>query len=168
MTRIHNVRKDPAVLEYQNNENFRSWLRMQDAAMDIEFSVFEVPELNGNMYTRQGLVIAEQVLLERFPDYRTAFSDTNQKLAMRFVYFIGETFRRALNGKWFALPPDPPRRGPQPLIDVEFSPVLFNPMHSMSFAFQRRTGQEIVTPFDNMSRKHRKWVDAGRPPRKDD
>ncbi|MCP2290042.1 hypothetical protein [Nocardia amikacinitolerans] len=167
MGKLYNARKDPKVLEYQSDEKFQSWLRMQDAAMDIEFSIFDVPEVNGHMYTREGLVVAERALLERFPDYRTAFSGENQKLAMRFVYFIGETFRRATEGKWFALPPDPPKRGPQPLIDTEFSPILYNPMHLISFAFQRRTGKEIVTPYDYAVKDHQKWVEAGRPPRRD-
>ncbi|MGW4741727.1 hypothetical protein [Nocardia xishanensis] len=167
MEPLYDPRKDPIVLEYQNDEKFQSWLRMQDAAMDIEFSIFDAPEVNGHMYTREGLVIAEQVLLERFPDYRTVFTEENQKLGMRFVYFIGETFRRAVEGNWFALPPDPPRRGPLPLVDAEFRSPFFNPMRLMSFAFQRRTGKEIVTPYDNAVKKYKKWVDAGRPPRKD-
>ncbi|OZF39596.1 hypothetical protein CH295_02470 [Rhodococcus sp. 14-2483-1-2] len=39
---------------------------------------------------------------------------------MRFVYFIGETFRRATEGRWVAVPQSPPKRGALQTIDVEY------------------------------------------------
>ncbi|MGV9928658.1 hypothetical protein [Nocardia rhamnosiphila] len=56
--------------------------------MDIEFTNYDVPELNGHLYTRQGLVIAEHQLLQRYTNLRDLLSAVNLKIGMRFVYFI--------------------------------------------------------------------------------
>ncbi|MGW3282473.1 hypothetical protein [Nocardia rhamnosiphila] len=94
----------PEYQALQHDERFQSWLRMQEAAMDIEFTNYDVPELNGHPYTRQGLVIAEHQLLQRYTNLRDLLSADNLKIGMRFVYFIGETFRQAIEGTEVALP----------------------------------------------------------------
>ncbi len=160
------IRDTPQYQAIQGDERFRSWLLMQDAAMQIEFTVFDVPELSGIEYTREGLEVAEKELLERFNVNSKPFSEENYKLGMRFVYFIGETFRRAVEGAWVALPPDPPHRpGTKSMIDAEFRSGFYDPQHMIGLALGRRTGTEFTWIFDRAVRAHQEWVDAGRPAR---
>ncbi|TLF96637.1 hypothetical protein FEK35_28215 [Nocardia cyriacigeorgica] len=160
------IRDTPEYKKIQTDERFLSWLRMQDAAMDIEFTVFDVPELSGHMYTREGLVIAENEILTRYANLREMFSEQNYKTGMRFVYYIGETFRRAIEGKWVALPPDPPQRpGPKSMVEVEFQSSFYDPQHMIGLALGRRTGTEISWIFDRAIKRHAKWVADGRPAR---
>ncbi|MGW5572808.1 hypothetical protein ACWEVD_16530 [Nocardia thailandica] len=158
------VRQTPEFKKLQADEGFRSWLLMQEAAMDIEFTVFDVPELSGYEYTREGLVIAEQQIMSRFGT-ASPFSEENYKLGNRFVYFIGETFRRNFEGRWVATPPIPPATNPKVMIDVEFKSGFYNPRQMVSFAQKRRTGTELTWVFDFAQKNYSKWIELGRPPR---
>ncbi|WP_063130236.1 hypothetical protein [Nocardia fusca] len=160
------IRQTPEYQAIQHDERFQGWLRMQEAAMDIEFTNYDVPELNGHLYTREGLVIAEHQILQRYPTYRDMFSPDNLKIAMRFVYAIGETFRRAIDGTWVALPPNPPERpAPLSVIDSPMWTAFHDPQHMIGLAFNRRTEKEITFIYDRAVKRHQKWIDAGRPAR---
>jgi hypothetical protein len=138
---------------------------MQEAAMDIEFTNYDVPELNGHLYTRQGLVIAEHQLLQRYTNLRDLLSAVNLKIGMRFVYFIGETFRQAIEGTGVALPPNPDRPTQRSVIDSPMWTAFHDPQHMISLALSRRTEKEITTIYDRAIKRHQKWIDAGRPAR---
>ncbi|MBB5918430.1 hypothetical protein BJY24_007342 [Nocardia transvalensis] len=159
------IRETPEFRQYQDNERFQAWLRMHDAAMEIDTPLFDMTGMN-ELYSREGLVRAERELVKKFADSGGAFTTDNYKLGMRFVYYIGETFRRAIEGRWVALPPDPPQ-SPQPksVIDVEYRSKFYNPQHMIGLALGRRTGTEITSIFDRAVKAHQKWVDAGRPAR---
>ncbi|MFD3591459.1 hypothetical protein ACFWU5_01935 [Nocardia sp. NPDC058640] len=148
----------------QNDEGFQSWLLMHDAALQIEFTVFEVPELAGFEFTREGLVIAEQEIMSRF-DGSNPFSEENYKLGMRFYYFIGETFRRSFEGIWVALPSQADPAKLIPAIDLPFMSGFKIPRHMMGFVRQRRTGTELTWIYDRAAAGYAKWVDLGRPTR---
>ncbi|WP_446221393.1 hypothetical protein ACTWPB_15605 [Nocardia sp. IBHARD005] len=158
------IRDTPEFKTIQHDERFQSWLLMHDAAMQIEFTVSEVPELDGFEFTREGLAIAEQEILKRF-NGSNPFSEENYKLGMRFFYFIGETFRRNLEGKWVALPPEPPATNATSAIDLPFRSGFQNPRHMMGFVQQRRTGKELTTIYDRAATRYAKWVELGRPAR---
>ncbi len=158
------VRDTPEFKKLQQDEQFQSWLLMQDAAMEIEFTVFDVPELSGLEYTREGLVIAEQEILRRFAD-SSPWSKENYKLGNRFLYFIGETYRRNFEGKWVALPPQPPKTNPATVVDTEFSSGFYNPRTQMGFVRSRKTGTELTWAFDHAQAAYTKWVELGRPAR---
>lgn len=158
------IRDTPEFKAIQHDERFQSWLLMQDAAMQIEFTVSEVPELDGHEFTREGLVIAEQEILKRFGN-SNPFSENNYKLGMRFFYFIGETFRRNLEGKWVALPPEPPQTNATSVVDLPFRSGFQNPRHMMGFIQQRRTGKELTKIYDRAVARHKEWVALGRPAR---
>ena len=149
----------------QSDPRFVSWLKMQEAAIELEFIVSDVPELKPHLYTREGIVVAEHVALERFSGWREAFTGDNLTLAMRFVYFIGETFRRATEGRWVAVPQPPPKTGALQAIDVEYKSGFYAPTDMLQMALAQRTGDKIVKVFDYAVEDHQKWVDAGRPPR---
>lgn len=160
------IRNTSEYQRIQHDERFLGWLRMQEAAMEIEFTVFDMPELSAHMYTREGIVLAEREILRRFDRYRTMFSAENYKIGMRFVYFIGETFRRTVEGHWIALPPDPPTRpGPKSVVEAPFHWNFYDPQHMIGLALSRRTGTEISWIFDRAAEDHRDWVAAGRPQR---
>ncbi len=159
------IRETVEYQEAQSDPRFQAWLKMQDAAIELEFIMFDVPELKPHLYTREGIVIAEQAALERFPEYREAFRGENLTLAMRFVYFIGETVRRHTEGSWVAVPQAPPKSGAIQAIDVPFRSGFYAPVDMLQMALAQRTGDKIVTIFDHAIRAHQKWVDAGRPPR---
>ena len=147
----------------QEDGGFRSWLAMQDAVMELEFIVSDVPELRNHLYTREGLVIAERVLLERYRNRAEAYSSENFTVTSRFAYFIGETFRRATEGRWVALPQT--KGGALPGVDVEFRSGFFNANRLVNLVLIERTGTELSMVFDYAVRDYDEWMQAGRPPR---
>lgn len=152
--------------EAQDNEKFRSWLTMQSSVMEIVFPIHDVPALRGTMFTEEGLQIAESELLARFDDEASAYSDDNLTLAMRFVYFIGETFRRHFEGEWVAVPRDESRGGGAlQAVDVPFREGFVDPLDLMGIALVRRSGKEISRVFGYAKRDHNKWIVDGRPER---
>ncbi|MFE3541510.1 hypothetical protein ACFXK0_00890 [Nocardia sp. NPDC059177] len=158
------IRDTPEFEAIQGDERFQSWLLMHDAAMQIEFTVFDVPELDGHEFTREGLMIAEQEIVRRF-GASNLFSTENCRLGMRFYYFIGETFRRNLDGRWVALPPEPPRTNATSAVDLPFRSGFQIPRYMMGFVHQRRTGNELTKIFDRAGARHKEWVELGRPAR---
>lgn len=162
------LRENPEEQAVDLDESFQSWLQTQEATMETEFVRHEVPELDGHLYTREGLVLAEQQILLRYPTDHDMFAEENLEIGLSFVYVIGETFRRALDGTWVLLPPNPPER-PEPLavIDSPMWTAFHDLQHMIGLAFDRRSGQEISWIYDRAVKRHRKWVAAGRPARGD-
>lgn len=156
-------------LEYQrsqDDEHFQAWIQMQQDATETEFVAVDVPALDGHLWTREGLVIAEHEMLRRFPNFDDMVAEENLEAGVRFIYFVGETFRRALEGIWVLLPPNAPERpDPRCVIDSPMWSAFHDPTHMSELAFDRRTGNEISWIFDRTVKRHRKWVEAGRPAR---
>ncbi|WP_063057544.1 hypothetical protein [Nocardia sienata] len=156
-------------LEYQQiqkDESFHAWIQMQQEAMENEFVDVDVPELHGHLWTREGLITVEHEMLRRYSNFDEMVSEKNIEVGVRFVYFVGETFRRALEGIWALLPPNPPDR-PDPVcvIDSPMWTAFHDPTHMSKIAFDRRSGKEISWIFDRTVKRHQKWVAAGRPAR---
>ncbi|WP_040793709.1 hypothetical protein [Nocardia paucivorans] len=163
------LRDTPEYQAGRHDDDFQNWLRTQETTVETEFIRNDVPELAGHLYTREGLVIAEQQMLLRFPTAHDMFSEENLEIGLCFFYAVGETFRRALDGTWAVLPPNPPDR-PDPLAVVE-APMwtaFHDIQHTIGLAFDRRSGQEISWIYDRAVKRHQKWVDAGRPARDDE
>ena len=90
-----------AFRDAQTDEKFRGWLKMQEASMGIEFPIYDLPEIRDSMYTKDSLPIVEQKLLDLYQDSRDAFiGEDHLHRTMRFVYYIGETYRRSFEGIW--------------------------------------------------------------------
>lgn len=151
----------------QSDPNFRSWLEMQDAVMNIEFPVFDLPEVGDRMYAPETLAVAEQKLLELYPDARTAFTGRAVHTTTRYAYYVGETFRRAFEGIWIALPSraNPDGHPAGSAIDFPMREAIVDPVDLVKLALVRRTGAEITRVYGYAERDHRRWVDAGRPER---
>lgn len=159
------IRETPAYREAQHSERFQGWLRYQAAEMELEFVIGDVPELEGHLYTRDGLVIAERAILNLFEDERSAFRD-NITLAMRFVYLIGETLRRVTEGEWVALPQQlPNEESLLPAIDAPYTHSFYDPVDILGIAMVRRSGAELSFTFDHALKAHQKWVGQGCSPR---
>ncbi|BBZ54217.1 hypothetical protein [Mycolicibacterium phocaicum] len=86
-----------AFRDAQSNEQFLGWLKMQEAVMEIEFPYYDLPEIREQMYTEASLAIVEQKLLGLYDNHRSAFSLENVHTTMRYVYYVGETFRAIVN-----------------------------------------------------------------------
>jgi hypothetical protein len=156
-----------AFREAQTDEKFQSWLKMQDAVMGIEFPIYDVPEIRDQMYTKGSLAIVENKLLELYPNHRVAFDSDHVHTTMRFVYYIGETFRRAFEGMWVALPrlskpTEPPVKA---AVDFPMREAYIEPAGLVKIAVNRRNTDEITRVYGYAERDYAKWINAGRPER---
>lgn len=160
-----NIRGSKEFVDAQGDQSFRSWLTTQHAAMEHQFIVADVPELQGHQYTREGVIVAERAALGHFAGQRQAFDDENLPLAMRFVYFLGEAVRRHTEGTWVVLPKQGVGQVAVQAVDLPFRMGFFKPINLLQMALALRTGQELVRVFDYEVEGHRIWVDSGRQPR---
>lgn len=160
------VRLTKAFRDAQADESFLGWLKMQDAVMDIEFPYFDVPEIRGIMFTKASLDVVESKLIARYPNTRAAFDGAdNLHSTMRFVYYVGETYRRAFEGTWAVLPPSDQQPAPMPAVDLPCKETFTVPMTQIGMALGRRTGTDISLSFGLTERLFTKWVADGRPER---
>jgi hypothetical protein len=163
------VQLTKAFREAQTDERFQSWLKMQEAVMGIEFPIDDRPEIRDSMFTKKSLTVVEAKLIELYPDERAAYAaEDDIRRTMRYVYYIGETFRRAFEGTWVAVPPQDPKNdesGLTPAIDVPFRETFIQPVLLIRFAVNRRTGEEITPVDGHMESAYNKWQDTGRPER---
>ncbi|KHO24670.1 hypothetical protein [Mycolicibacterium setense] len=158
-----------AFRDAQDDDKFQGWLKLQDAAMGTEFPIDDLPEVRDSMFTKDSLAVAEAKLTDLYDSNRAAYTgDENVHRTMRFVYYIGETFRRAFEGTWVAIPPQEDtseRTAPLPGIDVPFREGFIQPTQLVHFALTRRSGIEITRVYGHMERAYDKWQQAGRPER---
>lgn len=166
------IRTTRAYRDAQSDENFLGWLRMQEAVMDIEFPYVDCPEVRDVMYAKESLPIVEAKLLQLYGNSREALTgEENLHRTMRFVYYVGDVFRRAFEGTWVALPEiddkgkrKEPEAGPslQPAVDVPFRESFVTPLRQVSMAIGHRSGNELATNFLLTERAYAKWVKDGR------
>ncbi len=156
------VQLTKAFREAQADEKFQGWLKMQEAVMGIEFPIYDLPEIRDEMFTKASLPVVENKLMELFPNHREAFSAENAHTTMRYVYYIGETFRRAFDGTWVTVP-----AGDKfvPAIDYPMREAMNRPADLAKIAVNRRTGNELTDVFGYAERDYAEWVDAGKPER---
>lgn len=161
------VQLTDAFRQAQSDEKFQGWLKMQEAAMGIEFPIHDCPEIRDQMYTKDSLTVVENKLIELYPNHREAFSSDNVHTTMRYVYYVGETFRRAFEGSWVALPNlAAPSESPTKMaIDYPMREAMNRPADLVKIAVNRRTGKEISTVFGHAERDYKEWVTAGEPVR---
>jgi hypothetical protein len=153
--------------EAQSDEKFQGWLKMQDAAMGIEFPIYDLPEVRDSMYTKESLAVVEEKLLDLFENAADAFNGAeNLHRTMRFAYYIGETYRQAFEGTWVAIPTHAPSgemTGTQPGIQVPFREDFIRPVEQLKLALIRRRGNQITRVFGYAERDYNQWLENGRP-----
>lgn len=158
-----------AFREAQSDTNFQSWLKMQDAAVQIEFPIYDLPEIRDQMFTKDSLATVEAKLLELYTNERAAYSDDDSiHRTMRYVYYVGETFRRAFEGTWVALPTQNTDTDPhalRPAIDLPFREGMIKPNDLIGMALNRRSGIEITRVYGHMERLYQEWLENGKPER---
>jgi hypothetical protein len=94
-----------AFREAQVDEKFQGWLKMQEAAMGIVFPIEDAPEVRDCMFTKASLETIEAKLIDLYADSVVAYAADNAvHRTMRYVYYIGETFRQAFEGTCVAVP----------------------------------------------------------------
>jgi hypothetical protein len=151
-----------AFREAQSNEQFQGWLKMQEAVMEIEFPYDDLPEVREDMFAKESLAVVEQKLLELYDSHRTAFAPENIHTTMRYVYYVGETFRRACEGDWVNVPVGDDFI---PAIDFPMREAMIRPADLIKGAVNRRTGKELTVIFGHAERDYREWAAAGKPER---
>ena len=114
------------------------------------------------MYTEASLAIVEQKLLDLYDNHRSAFSLENVHTTMRYVYYVGETFRRACEGTWVALPV---ADAYLPAIDFPMRETMTKPTDLVEGAVNRRDGKHLTKVFGHAVRSYREWTEAGKPER---
>ncbi|UHJ57078.1 hypothetical protein LT337_09760 [Mycolicibacterium fortuitum] len=158
-----------AFRQAQTDEKFQGWLKMQGAAMEIVFPIEDLPEVADSMFTKNSLATAEAKLTELYDNNSMAYrGEETVHRTMRFVYYIGEVFRRAFEGSWVAIPPEPDegeQQTPLPGIDLPFTESIIKPTQLVGFALVRRTGTEITRVYGHMERAYNTWIEGGRPER---
>jgi hypothetical protein len=158
-----------AFRDAQADEKFQGWLKMQEAVMGIEFPIYDLPEVRDSLFTKASLAVVEAKLTELYDSNRAAYTgDENVHSTMRYVYYVGKTFRRAFEGTWVAIPSqgdESERQGLLPGIDLPFREGLVRPTQLIHFALTRRSGIEITRVYGHMERAYNKWLEAGKPPR---
>jgi hypothetical protein len=163
------VQLTKAFREAQADEKFQGWLKMQEAVMGIEFPIYDLPEIRDDMYSKDSLETVEAKLIELYPDNRTAYQgDENVDRTMRYVFYIGETFRQAFEGTWVAVPPQDSKSKPavlSPAVDLPFTEVFIHPLNLVGLAFIHRSGIEITRVYGHMERVYTTWLDEGKPER---
>jgi len=145
----------------QQDEQFRAWVAMNEAVVELEFEVEEVPELPAAPWGADALDVAERAALRRFPD-RQVFAPEHQQSAWRYVRFLGQVYVDAFEGRWVALPDQ--AGVSQPAVDLPFRQTYREPIADLTAAMARRTGTEWSTAFRYAEEDHQAWVAAGRPP----
>ena len=151
-----------AFRDAQSNEQFLGWLKMQEAVMEIEFPYYDLPEIREQMYTEASLAIVEQKLLGLYDNHRSAFSLENVHTTMRYVYYVGETFRRACEGTWVALPV---ADAYLPAIDFPMRETMTKPTDLVEGTVNRRDGKHLTKVYGHAVRSYREWTEAGKPER---
>lgn len=147
----------------QSNEQFLGWLRMQEAVMEIEFPYADLPEVRDEMFTGASLVTVEQSLLDLYENHRDAFSPEHVHATMRYVYYIGETFRRACEGVWVSIPVSDAYL---PAVDIPMRETMIKPTDLVKGAVNRRDGKHLALVFGHAERDYRGWLAAGKPERR--
>lgn len=150
----------------QQNRLFRSWLDMQEAVMAIEFPIDDCPEIRDIMFTEESLSVVEGKLLSLYESFDAATDEQNIHTMMRYVYYVGETYRRAFEGSWAALP----RSGGSeddniPVVDFPFRETLYKPTEAIQVALGRHTGNELSYLYPRTRKAYQAWLDEGRPER---
>jgi len=151
----------------QFDNDFQGWLKMQEAAMQIEFPVHDCPEIREDMYSKHSLAVIENKLLQMYPDHRVAFNPDNVHTTMRYVYYVGETFRRNFEGIWVVLPSmsDPTQPPTTAAIDYPMREAMNKPAELVQMALGRRKGNEITRVYGYAERDYNEWIAMGKPAR---
>ena len=158
-----------AFREAQSDEKFQGWLKMQEAVMEIEFPYYDLPEIRDHMFTKDSLATVENKLLDLYPNEQAAFATSDDvHRTMRYIYYIGDTFRRSFEATWAAFPhhdPNAPSRAAMPVIDLPFSEAFIKPTDLLGMVLNRRTGTELTRVYGYIERDYGEWHDNGRPER---
>lgn len=151
-----------AFRDAQSNEQFLGWLKMQEAVMEIEFPYVDLPEVRDEMFTKASLATVEQKLLDLYENHQDAFSPDHIHTTMRYVYYIGETFRRACKGVWVAIPV---ADAFLPAIDFPMRETMIKPTDLVKGAVNRRKGKHLTMVFGHAERDYQEWLATGKPER---
>lgn len=139
---------------------------MQEAVMAIEFPIDDCPEVRDIMFTEDSLSVLEGKLLSLYDSFDAAMDGRNIHTTMRFVYYIGETYRRAFEGTWAALPRSSGKQdGNIPVVDLPFRETLAKPLEAVQVALVRRTGTEVAYLYPRTKIAYEAWLAEGRPAR---
>ena len=145
----------PDFVAAQEDPSFRAWVEASEMAIDLEyFSTEIIPELPPDIFEDGALSIAEQSLMNRYPDKVAMRADWNT--AMKYAQYIAQyfvhnleariVFQPIVKGKWNLASPA-----------IEFpwpSDMLLPLVPELNAAVSRRTGREWNFVYQNNRRRH--------------
>ncbi len=161
------IRTTARFREAQRDEAFLGWLKMQEAASYLTFIVDDIDLSADATFLEVSLPVVERAIVETFEGKGNFWMDEEfGPKAMRYVYYIGETFRKAFEGEWVSVPIERDGRfGADPAIDVPFAEDFLRPTRLFGFALDRKTGNELKKQYVIWNRDYTEWLDRGRPER---
>ncbi|MUM20493.1 hypothetical protein FZI91_02075 [Mycobacterium sp. CBMA271] len=134
--------------------------------MAIEFPIHDCPEVRDIMYTEESLRVIEDKLLSLYDNHDVWRDEQNVHTVMRYVFYVGETYRTAFEGTWAALPKyEGGENDNTPVVDLPFRETPLKPVESVRAVLLRRTGIELTDQYPYAQREYAEWVEGGRPAR---
>ncbi|MBF6215967.1 hypothetical protein IU487_33755 [Nocardia puris] len=157
-------------VDAQGSPEFQAWLH--DADDELRAVMRDVPEIAAldDPWTAEGLQLLEAHLRKRFA---TLAGLRQSPSAPSFERFLGEVYRRRLEGAWVNLPGFA-RDGATiwPVVGLSYRPDHLDPYELIANAMVAESRRNPLPPkgrlarvFDRFATDYRDWVDAGRPSR---
>jgi len=147
----------------QSDPKWLAWLARMDEQI-ARFLSETVPDMPENPWSADGLRRAEQSALEHFPASEFVILPENRDIADQFHRFVGEVFRRNLDGHWMNVPSYDDRqktRGFGPVIYQPYVEIYLTVVQQLTAAMSRRTGSVWAQIYERMNTRHADWVSHG-------
>ncbi|MGJ0118568.1 hypothetical protein ACQ7HM_05110 [Williamsia sp. MIQD14] len=156
----------PNFVAAQKDESFQAWVTMIELGFDLcEFDDL-VPELEGDYYRDDALLVAEKHFLRLFPDRATVKAKENTHTYLLFVGLIGHMYVHHLECKWVNQVKDAEYSITEvgPAIEQPWNNrMLLSVIASPRVAAIRHEGNLWDFTFRNNRKNYLEWVEQGRP-----
>jgi hypothetical protein len=156
----------PDFVAAQEDENFKAWVTKTELGFELYQFDDLVPELNGDYYRDDALLVAEKYFLRLFPDSAAATAKENTHTYFLFVGLIGHWYVHHLECRWVNQVKD------SEYSITEVGPAIERPWNDRMLldvvAFPRasaidRYGTSWDFTFQNNRKRYVEWVEQGRP-----
>lgn len=158
--RIDKASKDPQFLEWMSH-------------MDTELAAYLREDTpagfpHDDPYGPEALRVVSHDLADRFPTWNALYDDPDLAgYRDRLLRYFGQAWVEAFEGEWINLPAaddltDPWEMGPS--VRLPFFELYHCPMDKVKQLLNLRELDLFTFVHANMTKKHQRWIEAGRPP----
>ena len=126
----------------EQRENFQYWLADMDNALE-RFLEFLPPGVRQRLDFRpDSLSVVEKWIIERYPNIPAMLEHSEREIVDGLARYIGETFRKAIGGRWEIRLDDPKYvyHGRPQLTGFSRTPTPISPHSLATASADRRTG----------------------------